>query len=100
MGFDLFSKSIEIKGKKVKLSLWIWSDKKHTRVQYHSFIEGSHGVILFYDITNSRSLDFISNTIQIIRNEIKYHIPLLLVGNKLDLEENREVSPQSLRFRR
>jgi Ras-related protein Rab-1A len=96
IGVDLFSKNIEIKGKKVSLQLWIFSDKEDAREKDHFFIKGSNGVILMYDIANSRSLDFVSNSIQIIRNEIKYYIPILLVGNKLDLEEYREISKEQL----
>lgn len=97
LGFDLFSKNIEIKGKKVKLSLWICSDKEDAREQYNSFLIGSLGVILMYDITNTKSLIFVSERINLIRSEErKYEIPILLVGNKLDLGENREISKEQI----
>ena len=41
-----------------------------------------------YDITNLITLVRASQWIKIIKNNIK-DIPILLVGNKLDLEENR-----------
>lgn len=97
LGFDFFSKYIEIQGKKVRLSLWIWSDKEFAREQYHSFIEGSHWLILMYDITNSRSLNYLSEVLKNVKKfREKYDIPLLLVGNKLDLEEQREVTKDQL----
>ncbi len=106
IGVDFFSKNIEIKGKKAKLQLWIFSDKedygyglikmmqeRNITFLYHFFINGSNGVILLYDITNSKSLDFLSIVLQDVKKaREKYDFPLLLVGNKLDLEEYREVS--------
>ena len=96
IGFDLFSKNIEIKGKKVKLSLWIWSDKEVAREQYHSFIEGSHWLILMYDITNSRSLNYLSEVLKNVKKFREKNPSILLVGNKLGLEEYREISKEQL----
>ena len=53
---------------------------------------------MIYDITNALSLDCFSEWIQIIRNSAKYDPPLLLVGNKLDLEGDREVSKDQLKL--
>lgn len=93
IGVDFCSKNIEIKGKTARLQLWICSDKEDARETYYGFIKGSNGVILMYDITNSRSLDFLSKALQDVNKaREKYDFPLLLVGNKLDLEEQREVT--------
>lgn len=97
IGVDFFSKNIEIKGKTARLKLWICSDKEDARKLYQGYIKGSNGVILIYDITNSRSLDFLSIVLQdVIKAREKYDFPLLLVGNKLDLEEYREISKEQL----
>ena len=53
-----------------------------------------------YDITNQDSLTIFPNWIQMVNeysDENEIPIPILLVGNKLDLEEHREVSKEQVK---
>lgn len=54
----------------------------------------SLGVIIMYDITNANSVSRIPEWIQLIR-ENRGNIPILLVGNKADLKENRVVPKEA-----
>jgi len=56
----------------------------------HKYCKGANGAIIMYDITDLKSLDHLSEWTQIIR-EHAGNIPILLVGNKLDLEKSRKV---------
>jgi len=91
-GVDFATKTLELRGKIIKVQFWIISDDKHRfqgiRKQY---IKGSQGVILMYDITNAKTLNMVSEWCQMVKDWRK-GIPILLVGNKIDLEEQREVS--------
>ena len=49
-----------------------------------------------YDTTNAETLNWFSQRIQVIKGNLDYVPPILLVGNKADLEENREVSKDQL----
>ena len=53
-----------------------------------------------YDITNNNSLNNISKRIQTIRENIRVQsrgdIPILLIGNKFDLKENRVISKEEV----
>ncbi|MFX1488659.1 MAG: hypothetical protein ACFFBI_05890 [Promethearchaeota archaeon] len=51
-----------------------------------SYVQRANGASLIYDITNARALSRIPYWIQIIKSNNKYNVPILLVGNKLDLE--------------
>jgi len=51
-------------------------------------------VIIIYDTTNFKSLDHLPDWIQIIR-EHAGAIPILLVGNNLDLEKSRKVPKEA-----
>ena len=53
-------------------------------------VRHSHGAVMMYDITNAESLSRVSKWIQAIKNNTE-DIPVLLVGNKLDLKESREI---------
>ncbi len=85
-------KSIEIDGKKVKLFIPICSSEEPYQILWNRFITGSNGIILMYDITNAKSLDNISEWCQLFNK--KFNRPVLLVGNKVDLEEQREISKE------
>jgi len=90
IGVDFRSKKIDIDGKILILQFWIASIEERFQDIWKMYIRGSLGVILMYDITNEESLNKLSEWIPLIRDSP----PILLVGNKLDLGSNREVSKE------
>ena len=89
-------KSIELDGKCVKLFISICSSEEPYRILWNSFITGSKTIILMYDITNAISLDNVAEWCHHINKNKKFDRPILLVGNKVDLEEQREVSKKQV----
>ena len=56
------------------------------------YIKNGHGFIVVYSITAMRSFnDIITRRDQIVRVKGTEQVPILLVGNKVDLAHNREV---------
>ena len=96
IGVEFYVKKIELEGQIIILQFWIFPIEERFRFLEPSYIRGSNGIILMYDITSLESLSRVSEWSQMIKNEIEYDIPILLVGNKLDLEENREVSKEEV----
>lgn len=92
VGVQCEAKSIEINEKMIRLHIFILGMQESFKRQYRAYCYGSNGAIVMYDITNPRSLDKIPEWIQMIRENLG-DIPILLVGNKVDLE-NREVSKE------
>jgi len=92
IGVESTSKDVEFCGKNIRLQFWIISDDRE-RFQHiwKQYIKGSLGVILMYDITNAKTLKMVSEWCQMVK-DCRKDIPILLVGNKIDLEEQREVS--------
>ena len=68
---------------------WIWDFKEKTRIKasHFRYLKESHGIMLFFNLTNRRSFDKISNWIENIKNEVKLDIPILLVGNRKKSKE-------------
>ena len=57
------------------------------------YYKESHDIILIYDITNKKSFEVADYYLKDLReNEISNVIPIFLVGNKMDLEEKREIT--------
>jgi len=98
LGVEFFTKNITVnRDSNAKLQFWLHSDEMRWNDLLKMYIRGSLGITLMYDITNAKSLIFASEMINLLRSEVrKYSIPILLVGNKLDLEENREISKEQI----
>ena len=66
--------------------------------RYHSlsanFIKRADGIILMYDITNRESFDTISKWWNDIKEHKESDFPVILVGNKCDLEDERKVKKE------
>ena len=77
------------------LQLWIISEKEYHALTWKCYINGSNGVILMCDITNAKTLHRLSEWCQMVKNYSE-EVSILLVGNKLDLEEHREVSKEQV----
>ena len=96
LGIGFLIKHIELYGKGIRISLWIPSTEEHWRPLFRIHVHRSNGVILMYDITNVETLNNLSELWQMIKNDYAEDTSILLVGNKMDLEENREVSLEHL----
>lgn len=89
IGVMFFTKSTKINDNFYVLS--IWSITHQFRFLHPGYVKGANGAVYLYDITNSESLNHLHKFIDLIR-ENSGDIPIMLIGNKLDLEKNREVS--------
>ena len=93
IGMDYKTKVFNINNKKI-LNFQIWDTPGQERYITISkgYIKGANGIIIIYDITNKYSLKTAKFWIDTIRNEYKREIPIILVENKIDLENERVVS--------
>ena len=95
IGYDIISKTIELKnGKKVKVKYTDTSGQEKFHSLASNFIKKTDGIILMYDITNRESFDTISNWWDDILNNKEKDFPVILVGNKCDLENERMVQKE------
>ena len=93
IGVDFYSKTQEVYGRKVKLQFWDFGGEKRFRSLLHQHCKGKNAAMIMYDITNSLSLDHLPEWTQIIREHVG-DIPIMLIGNKLDLEKYRAVTKE------
>lgn len=90
IGVQIFKlkQDINLSGDNISLCFWNISNHFH---QMRILFNGASGGIIMYDITNKNSLSKVLEWSHKVR-EYCGNIPVLLIGNKLDLEEKREVS--------
>ncbi|KAL1495030.1 hypothetical protein ABEB36_010516 [Hypothenemus hampei] len=91
IGIDFLSKTIYLQDKTVRLQLWDTAGQERFRSLIPSYIRDSQVAVVVYDVTNSNSFELTNKWIEDVRNERGHQVIIVLVGNKVDLENIREV---------
>jgi len=94
VNFGFGIKSYRVNSQIVKVQLWDTAGQERYRALARQYYRGAHGVILMYTITDEDSFTNIGRWIQEVRNFTTEECCLLLIGNKKDLERERQVSTQ------
>lgn len=93
IGVSFYHDTLVIDGSEVKLQIWELTGKEKFKVLYKDYIQGAAGGIFVYDITNKSSIKNLDKWIKTFRKTKKsVSIPILMVGNKVDLQEKRKIS--------
>ena len=90
IGVDFFSKTIKYKGKIIKLQIWDSAGQEKFRSLIPNYIRGSSLVFVVYDISNKKSFNNVNSWVNFVNNIENSNI--VIVGNKIDLENKREVT--------
>ena len=93
-GIDLKKTSIKIDGKNIKLQIWDTAGQEKYRSMTKNLFLKSQGIIAIYDITNESSFNNLKNWMTLIQEECNIGIPIIIVGNKIDLENKRVISKE------
>ena len=94
-GIDLKTKIIEhSNGKIYKINFYDTAGQERYRSISVNSIKNSDGIVLMYDITKQKSYEDISIWIESIKQIKKEDFPMILLGNKCDLEDKRVVSEE------
>ncbi len=97
IGTDISAKLIQVeeqKGTKTNVYLIIWDigGQEKYRILRESYLRGASGALLVFDITNKNTYHSIYNWVDETKKFCGKDIPMLLLGNKVDLESERDVS--------
>ena len=92
LGVDYKHKKIKLKnGKDVRLRIFDTAGQERFKSVSASFIKKADGVILIYDIGEKDSFEAVDNWIKSIREIGKDKLPIILVGNKCDLSDDKRM---------
>ena len=94
VGIDCKAKIIEIKNIKYKLLFYDTAGQERFKSLAPNLIKKAHGIIIMYDITNKSSFDSIPEILKDIKEEKGNDFPMILIGNKIDLEQDREIKKE------
>ncbi|KAG1454162.1 hypothetical protein G6F46_009335 [Rhizopus delemar] len=92
IGIDFLSKTMYLEDRTVRLQLWDTAGQERFRSLIPSYIRDSSVAVVVYDITNRVSFQNTSKWIEDVRAERGLEVIIVLVGNKTDLSDKREVT--------
>ena len=94
VGVEFGTKNIEVDNNKIKLQIWDTAGQERYRAITSSYYKGAKGAILVYDITRKSTFENIDKWIPDLKKNGDDDIIMILVGNKSDLEDQRQVSEE------
>ena len=92
IGVEFGSRTVSAKDQFIKLQIWDTAGQESFRSITRSYYRGSIGALLVYDITRRDSFDNLVRWLEEMRENAYSKMQIILVGNKVDLEAEREVS--------
>ncbi len=98
IGTDISAKLVEIEkgGTKTNVYLIIWDigGQEKYRILRESYLRGAAGALLVFDLTNKSSYSHVYDWYEEAQKFCGKQIPMLLLGNKFDLETNRVIQKE------
>ena len=94
VGVEFGAKMIKLKGDPIKLQIWDTAGQETFKSITRSYYRSAAGALLVYDITCRDTFNNINNWVQEVKEHGNDKITIMLIGNKIDLEKNREVSTE------
>ena len=95
VGIDFYTKQEEINNKTVQVKIWDTVGQERFRALTTSFLRNAEGVVIVFDVTSQESFDNVKGWINSVKSNIGENvIPIIIVGNKIDMENMREISKE------
>ena len=95
IGVDFSVKTVKTKNHVLRLQLWDTAGQERYRTFTSAYFKDAHGVILVYDVTKKSSFINVDEWLKsCLENIDPAKSSILLIGNKIDLTDQREVSEE------
>jgi len=91
IGVEFGGKTIEVKNKNVKIQIWDTAGQEAFQAITRTYYKGAIGALLVYDITRKETFDHITKWLNEVKSNGSKDICCILIGNKKDLEAQRQV---------
>jgi len=90
IGSNFLIKDVEIDNTSIRLLLWDIGGQDQFAKLRTIYFKGSNAAFGVFDVTNPQSLLKLPGWVSSIKKTVKKTIPMILVGNKIDLERQVE----------
>jgi len=94
IGMDFFTKEIVTEQHSIKVQFWDTAGQEKYKTLASAYYKVSSGVILVYDVTSRNTFTKLDHWIKEIDLNAPLNLKMMLIGNKTDLVEDRQVSAE------
>ena len=92
IGIEFGSKNETIKGKIYRIQIWDTAGQETFRSITRAYYKNSVCAFIVYDVTNKKTFANVQDWFNDCKKQTPKTVTMVLVGNKIDLEDKREVS--------
>ena len=92
VGIDFKIMNITVEGKRIKMQCWDTAGQERYRNITANYYRNAQGIMLVYDITSRKSFEAIDNWVEQIQVHAGESVNKILIGNKIDMEDERKIS--------
>lgn len=96
MGLEFRFRVIKIGDTNVKVQLWDTAGQERFKSLTRSYYRGADGIMLVFDVTDKKSFSNVSSWLEEANSSIGISVPILLVGTKIDLVDERVISKEEI----
>jgi small GTP-binding protein len=94
VGVEFGSKTFNINDNVIKAQIWDTAGTEKYRSITNAYYKGAKGAFVVYDISRKTSFNNIDKWLFDLKNNGDENINIILIGNKIDLEHQREVTTE------
>ncbi|XP_073149752.1 ras-related protein RABA5a-like [Henckelia pumila] len=91
IGVEFQTQKMIINGKEVKAQIWDTAGQERFRAVTSAYYRGAVGALLVYDISRRQTFESIGRWLNELHTHSDMNVVTILVGNKSDLKDAREV---------
>ena len=96
VGVEFGSKIIKKGEQLIKLQIWDTAGQERYKSITSAYYKGSKGAFVVYDISRKSTFDNVDKWIDELKNNGSEDVLIMLVGNKSDLKDKREISEEDV----
>jgi len=94
VGVEFGSKQFIIEGHTIKAQIWDTAGQERYKAITSAYYKGAKGAFIVYDITRKNSFEAVEKWVSDVTAVADKKITIVLIGNKSDLEDQRQVTKE------
>jgi len=92
VGVEFGSKKVKIKSTNIKAQIWDTAGQERYKSITNAYYKGAKGALVVFDISRKDTFINVDRWIGELKSNADKEVSIILIGNKSDLEESRQVN--------
>ena len=94
IGVEFSHKKFVVDNRKIKAQIWDTAGQERYKAITRAYYKGAKGAFIVYDITRKETFDDVDKWRNELISSCNKEVTIMLIGNKCDLEDQREISKE------